>query len=272
MTFIAQAQTASPKVECTDLIRVLSDLDFSETVADWTVFLREEDLRGCQSKTYQADVDTVLRNCYGTKPSTADCQKSLLYLRSALRTQGMETADDQETIADLLIKNSYSKDFDMQKVSELSGKLLELDPSNQQVQKLWAMSKFLAQKDFMNLPEEFLEDILARIDPEVAESGEFRTYKIMMETGLDPVRTEEEARYFVEDYPEQAESHEILGWALWHQGRREEALQEVRVALQLAPHDLALQKMYQALLDPRATRETYAGRLNLGIQLEDLYD
>jgi tetratricopeptide (TPR) repeat protein len=263
---------AAPQVVCTELTRALSDLDFSGSVNDFSGLIREEDLRGCQAKEYAADISAVLKNCYGTNPSPPDCQKNLLYLRSALRTQNLESADDQETIADLLIKNFYAKEMNMQKVSELSEKLLDIDPGNQPVQKLWAMSKFLAQKDMTNLPEGFQEEILAKVDPEVAESGEFRTYQIIMETGLDPVRAEEEARYFVEDYPEQAESHEILGWSLWHQGRREEALQEVRQAVQLAPQDQALQTMYQALLDPRATRETYTGRINMGIQLEDLYD
>jgi hypothetical protein len=63
----------------------------------------------------------------------------------------------------------------------------------------------------------------------------------------------------------------MLGWSLWQQGRRTEALNELDAILAMKK-DPYLQKLRKILADPHAKKDSFPGRLSLGVRLEDLWN
>ncbi len=250
----------------------LSNIDFAIPIAEIVETFNFKNFANCRDPLLKDNLKTTYESCVGPKKSL-DCQSNLLTMRSILRTRNITDAEDQETLADLVMSElSKKKNPNFAKIAVHAEKLLGYDPNNLSIQKLWAMSQLMSQKDLKNLPRDFKEDVYSKLDPAILDLPEFQSYRLFMEAHADPAESEIIARDFVGHFPDRSDSHEISGWSLWHQGRRTEALEQMRIAIQLNPQDKWLQEEYRKVSSPSATKEDYQGRMNLGVKLEDLFN
>lgn len=254
---------------CHKLTNQLSDLDLSLEPEDW---LREVDMKlldGCETQAER--IKLIKEHCFSKKMSP-ECGMHMVFLRSVLRTDGKENSEDREELADLIIREfSKKNEINFKNVKKFSEKLLDLDPSNQALQKMWAMSKLLSQNDLQKLPKDLYDDIFNRLDPEIRDTRDMRSLELIMKSELNPQKLEDLTRSMMKGDKSDPQLYEILGWSLWRQGRREEALNQLSSAMNLNPQDPWLKEMVQKLKSPGADENTYQARLNLGIRLEDLF-
>lgn len=249
---------------CETLKTYLEEMDFNVKPSG----LDRNLFTSCLDPAFADIQKQISENCFPKAKN--ECQSNLMFMRSSLRTQGIEDSDDKETIADLILKEFSKGTPDFKKLEKLVKKLLRDDPKNPAYQRIWAMSKMIGSGDPRNQREGLKEDIFSQIDPEVLNAPDMDGLRIFLETGLDPAKVEELSRSTLSADPYRQGSREILGWALWQQGRREEALSELGIAVARNPQDEWLRKMYQNLKKPNAKKEDYMGRLSLGVKLEDV--
>jgi tetratricopeptide (TPR) repeat protein len=249
---------------CGTLKSALEQMDFNEKPANLDINLFKQ----CTDPAVIEEQMLVLENCF--PKIKEECQARLLFVRSILRTKNATEPYDKETIADLIIMEFSKKEPDFKKLEKLVKNLLRDDPKNPNYQQIWAMAKFIGSGDPRNQRAGLKEDIYAQVDPEVLNSKDMDGLRIFLETGLDPLKVEQMSRNMLSDDPNRQGSRETLGWALWQQGRRDEALTQLAQALAINPKDDWLRKMYENLQKPGAKKEDYMGRLSLGVKFEDI--
>lgn len=276
--FLGKRKVHSPPVVedkvfagCEELESTLNDLDFQRPPSEWVTTLELKELDQCEDPSLESKLTDATKACFGQKVTHKECVQHLMFLRSMLRTRFAVDANNPENAADIIIREfADPKNPNFKKISEMSEKLLDIDPSNLTFQRLWAMSKLMA--NIKDLPDGLSDDIYRRLDPELINDPEFQTYRMYLETKLDPLKAEDFSRDYVEQYPQRSQAYEMLGWSLWQQGRREEAREQARLALKLNPNDPWLKKLNKDLVSKKVDRGTYQGRLQIGIQLEDLFN
>lgn len=252
------------KNSCETLKTYLEEMDFNEKPSrlDQSLFTN------CLDPEFSEIQKQITENCFPKVKN--ECQSHLMFMRSSMRTQGIADSDDKETIADLILKEFSKGTPDFKKLEKLVKKLLRDDPKNPAYQRIWAMSKFIGSGDPRNQREGLRDEIFSNIDPEILNAPDMDGLRVFLETGLDPMKVEEFTRQNLSRDPHRQGSREALGWALWQQGRRAEALSELSIAVARNPHDQWLRDMYQDLQRPDAKKEDYKGRLSLGVKLEDI--
>lgn len=265
--FLGKRKHISKKSEittsnCQQLLTELNDLDFNQMDVD----LASLSLDSCSESE---KINQLKAKCSGKEKHT--CQAELMMFRAYLRTKGVEFSEDKEMIADLILTEFQKKTPDFKKLEKLVGELLNQNPENQTYQKLWAMNKLLANIEQKPIPKNLKEDIYSRLDPELLDDPELTSYRMFLETGLDPIKAEGFARDYLKRNPNRADIHETLGWSLWHQNKRAEAIAQVERAIALNPKDPWLDSLYSRIKSPEAGRESYEGRMNMGIRFEDIY-
>lgn len=191
--------------------------------------------------------------------------------RSFIRVRAIKDPSTREELADLILAEFSKKIPDFKKLKDVSRELLKLDPNDRPVQKVWAMTAVIAG-DPKNLNPELVRDIYETLDPEQIENDpELRGLDVIMKTKLKPDSVEDYTREILKNNPSDLSSREMLGWSLWQQGRREEAIAEVDRILSQSK-DPYLAKIREQLVSGNATKDSFPGRLNLGVKLEDLWN
>lgn len=261
--------TESLPSACSVLKDKLSALDLNLSFKEIINSLNQVEFQNCSEPQVKDRIQSLQKVCF-EKFEKVECEANLLFVRAILRTLNVKEGSDLETIADLILTEFSKQVPDFKKLLKLSDQLLGIDPSNRTFQKVWAMSKLISQDNMRNLPEGFANEIYSRLDPEVVNDPELMGYRLFLETQLEPLKTEAYARDYVRDYPNRSESYEILGWSLWQQNRRGEALSALQRAMELNPKDKWLKGMYAKLKSPGSGPQDYKGRLNLGIRFEDI--
>lgn len=126
--------------------------------------------------------------------------------------------------------------------------------------------------DPAKLADSDIEEIYSVLDRNLIENDpEFAGLDTILKTKLQPLSVEELARQKLGSDPQDFKTQEMLGWSLWQQGRREEAIAQVDAILARNP-DPWLKEMRNKLTQPGASKDTYQGRINIGIRLEDLWE
>lgn len=250
---------------CEVLRSKLEEIDF-----EMKEVIPRETVEACTQDSYLSRIKLLIDSCYGK--DTSDCEANQMFLRALLRTEGITDSDDREMIADLMLREFSKKEPDFKLLTKLAKKLLRDDPKNPAFQKMWAMSKFISQGDPRNQAPELREAIIRELDPEVLNAPDMDGLRMYLETGLDPLKLESLSRSLLQTDPRRPMTREILGWTLWQQGRRDEALSELAIAVKENPKDRWLSQMYQNLQKPEAKKEDYMGRLSLGVRFEDIYN
>ena len=257
---------------CEELESTLNDLDFRRPAEEWVTTLELRELSACKDPSLEKQLLSANNICFSKKPNHNECVQNLLFLRSLLRTRHEIDANDPENIADLIIREFATniKEPNFQKLSEYADKLIDMNPSNIALQKFWAMSKLMS--NIRSVPEGLQDEIYARIDPSLLSDPDFMSYRMFLETQLDPLKAEGFSRDYLAQYPDQSQAHEMLGWSLWQQGKRDEARAQLDLAIQMNPNDEYLKAMAKDLRSRKADRGSYKGRMNMGISFEDLFD
>ncbi len=256
---------------CEELESTLNDLDFRSPPEAWITTLELRELDQCEDPALEIKLTDATQACFGKKINNNLCIQNLLFLRSLLRTRNELDANNPENVADMIIREfSSKKEPDFKKLNSYATKLLDLNPSNMKLQKFWATSMLMA--NIKNVSDELQDEIYSKIDPSLLQDPTLLPYRMFLETKLDPVKAESFSRDFMEQDPKNPQAREMLGWSLWQQGKKEEAIEQLRVAIAISPNDEYLQQMYKDIQSPKADRNAYKGRMQMGVSFEDLFD
>ncbi|MGE3608982.1 MAG: hypothetical protein AB7I27_05300 [Bacteriovoracaceae bacterium] len=285
-----EATLASRKQSAKDIFlspRVSSNVVVTNTVLanDIDCLQLKESLNNLDFREKNIDLDGLVFSCSNTEVKDAlnkakekcqkfndDCRISLIFLRAILRALNLSEATTKEEIADLILKEFSNKNPNFKLLNELAEKLLEFNPSDKSFQQLWAMSKLLSQDDLRNLPENLADEINSRVDSSIWKNGQMKGLEMVLQTGLNSKKMEVFLTEQLRKNSNDSFSHELMGFALWKQNRREEAIQALDRAIHLNENDLWLKNMRKTLMDQNATIESYQGRLSLGVNLDDLFN
>lgn len=271
--FLGKRSVVTAKVEaanpCSNLVTALAEIDFTQELETWLPALKGEAFASCQDESIAEWLEGAKQECFAKTP-TGNCTYRLVFLRSLVRLKYGPADDSEQGLADGIIAEFAKGEPDFKRLEELSRTMLDRSPS-QSVQKFWALSKLLSQKDLKKLPPGLADEIYARLDPEVLEDEEMRDLKLILKTGLNPVEMEMALREEVVLAPKDPQRRQALGWALWKQGRRAEAIGQLKEAMKLAPDDEWLKQLFKDVSVPKAGADAYKGRLKLGINLQDLF-
>lgn len=249
----------------------LNDIDFNIPVKEWLAHLDADTFIKCTDPELKDRVTVIRNSCFTGKIVEQECFTNLLMFRSSIRARSIKDPSTREELADMILSEFSKKEPDFKKLKEFSGELLRQDPNDKPVQKVWAMSAVIAG-DPRKLSPELIDEIYQNIDPgEMKTDPELRSLEIIMKTNLKPLSVEEYTRNALKEDQKDLSSREMLGWSLWQQGRREEAIAEVDAIL-AQKDDPYLRKIREQLVKPDAKLESYPGRLSLGVKLEDLWD
>lgn len=249
----------------------LDDVDFNLSLEEWLKDLKSEEFTACQDEEVKERISLIQANCFEKKVKKEECFTNLIMFRSLMRARNIKDPTTRDELADLIMAEFSKKNPDFKKLKEFSGELLKQDPNDKPVQKVWAMTAVI-NGDPKNLSPELIDEIYQTLDPEeVKTDPELRSLDIILRTKLKPDSVEEYTRNLLESNPKDLSSREMLGWSLWQQGRRDEAIAEVDQIL-AQKNDPYLRTVRENLMKPDAKKESYPGRLSLGVKLEDLWN
>lgn len=247
---------------CNKLKVALNDLDFTQ-----------KDIR-LESLDLSCDLPEIVERIKRVKEICGqvsnDCLNSLVFLRAVLRTQNLKEAMTQEEIADSILKEFSKKVPDFKILQKLAEKLLDINPSDKKFQELWAMAKLLSN-DLQKLPVNLAEEIYGKVDPSLWEGSQMKGLQVILESGMNAKKMESFLLNDLKKNPNDSFSYELLGFALWKQNRRQEALESLDKAIALNPKDEWLRKMRKDLNSEKADVHSYQGRLSLGVNIDDLF-
>lgn len=260
-----QLESADPSETkaCLELASSLDDLNLEETVD-----FPEELLSTCKEGEFAVKLEEVRSSCF-EKKSKHSCQLSLLFLRSLIRTKNHEGVATEHSLADEIVGEFSKKNPDFKKIEKISSRLMTMNPSFP-IQKLWAMSKLLSQDD-LKITDNLSDEIYSRVDPQLLEDSDMQDLDLLLKTKMDPSLIEQHLRSALESRPDNSRAHENLGWALWKQGKRQEAIEALETAVRLSPGDDWLSTMLREVKSPGSDENAYKGRLQLGFNFEDLF-
>lgn len=247
----------------------LEDVDFNAPVGEWVERLDATAFGHCQLPEFSEKFAAIRTHCF-EKFSEFDCTQDAIFLRALLRTRGVQEGSDRELLADLILREFANSNPDFKKLKTHAEKMLELDPDEASMQKLWASAKVVDRLSSGKSAMEVAEEISERVNEKLWDDPEMQGVKLAMATGLEPQNVEVYARGFLSQKSD-PRMHEVLGWALWKQSKRPEAIAQLEKAIALNPKDQWLKDQLKAVNSGTATEESYQARISLGINLQDLY-
>lgn len=262
---------ASEQIDgCSELRNQLDSIDFTLPAKEWRAVLSLELLKTCSDPEIFERTKLIQETCFDKKDDDL-CSTNAVFLRAYLRTKGLKNSDDKEQLADLVLREFAKGMPDFKNLKNLAEKLMNMDPKQLAYQKLWAMSKLIASVDSKKSPLDLADDIYGRVDPEMWEDPQMKGLDLALKTGFDPQEIESMTREALAQ-KDDSWTREALGWSLWKQGRKSEALDNLRRAIQLNPKDPWLQEQYKRVKSKGAGPDDYHGRISLGVSVEDLFD
>lgn len=265
---VAKSQT-TPHAGCSKLTTQLDILDFTRPSSEWRESIELSDLDLCEEADFQDKISEIRTFCFD-QFSDEECLRSAVFLRALLRTKNLKDANDQEQLADLILREFANLEPDFKQLEHYAEKLLNLDASNPAYQKLWAASSIITALNTSSLSSEHRETIQSRTDDSVWEDPEMEGLGLALETGLDPKNVESFTRDLLAN-SSNPKMHEILGWSLWRQSKYSEAIAELRKAVELNPEDQFLQIQLKRITQEDVSEDAYQARISLGFNIEDLY-
>jgi len=264
-------KTTAAKVDkCEEVTSQLEDVDFNAPVSEWVKRLNAETFGQCPLPEFAEKFKAIRAHCF-EKFNESDCTQDAIFLRALLRTHGIEEASDRELLADLILKEFADSKPDFKKLKMHAEKMLELDPDQASIQKLWASAKVVDRLSSGKSAMDVADEVADRVNAELWNDPEMQGVKLAMATGLEPQNVEVYARGFLSQKSD-PRMHEVLGWALWRQNKRPEAISQLERAISLNPKDQWLKDQLQIINSGAATSESYQARISLGINLQDLYN
>lgn len=268
--------TRNPKLSdqkldgCEELTSHLESLDFNVPVTEWVEGFDLKAFSKCQLPDFKQRLGQLQKDCFDEYQET-QCATHAIFLRASLRTRGLNDGEDLEILADLVIREFADNKPDFKKLRKLSDKLLLIDPDQKSYQKLWASSEVVAKLYEGKSAMEVAELVNSRVSPELWNDPTLSGVKLAMATGLEPLNVESFARGYLAEKSDSS-MHEVLGWSLWKQNRRDEAIAELNKAIAMSPKDQWLKDQLKKIRSRNADSESYQARIQLGVNLGDLYN
>jgi hypothetical protein len=216
---------------CLTAATQINEVDFNIPLKEWLETLNDKDFEHCTDPELQERAALIRKHCFGTKINDDDCYTNLLMFRSIIRVRSIKEPSSREELADMIMAEFSKKTPDFKKLKEFSKELLNRDPNDKPVQKIWAMSAVI-DADPKNLKPELVNEIYKTLDPEQIDTDpELRGLDVIMKTKLEAGAVEDYTRDLIERNPKDMSSREMLGWSLWQQGRRDEAIAQIDTIL-----------------------------------------
>lgn len=261
----------SLKIEsaCDELARSLDATDFNLPFDEWIEDIEPGQLESCNDKEVSSRLSSMRKVCFEEINDQA-CVMEGIFLRSLLRTRGVEDSEDRLQLADLVLREFAMGNPDFGKLMNFSDKLMDLNPDQLAFHKLWAMSKVIHALEQKVSPAEYAQEIENRVDPRIWEDQETIGLDLALKSGFEPSSVEEIAREMLSQ-KDDPRVHEILGWSLWKQNRRAEAIDQLKVALKMNPQDAWLKEQYKKVMAKEAGENDFQARFSLGFDLRDLF-
>lgn len=265
-------QSTTENYNCNEASSFLDQVDFNYAQEEWSGDLDPEVFSSCSDPKLLEKIKDIQSTCFPKKENMDECMTNLVQLRALFRSQKIVEPRNREELADFILAEFSKNPPDFKKVAKFSKEMLAEMPEDPTLQKVWAMTHLVSQPDFSKLGPDFEQEIFAHVDPALLDKdSNLRDMKMIMKTGLEPLKIEAYALEELKHSPDDASTHEILGLAYWKQGRKQEALAALDRAIALSPNDEALKRMREDLKSPNANQSSYVGRLRLGVRLDDLF-
>lgn len=255
---------------CEDLTSHLESLDFNAPVTEWVEGFDRKAFGKCQLPSFKERMSQLQKDCFD-EYQEAQCATHAIFLRASLRTRGLDDGEDLEILADLVIREFADNKPDFKKLRKLSDKLLLIDPDQKSYQKLWASSEVVAKLYEGKSAMEVADLVNDRVSPDLWNDPTLSGVKLAMATGLEPLNVESFARGYLAEKSDSS-MHEVLGWSLWKQNRKNEAIAELNKAIAMSPKDQWLKDQLKKVQSRNADSESYQARIQLGVNLGDLYN
>lgn len=254
---------------CDELTTKLNNIDFNLPVEEWVEQLDAESIAECSDPAFSNRLKALTASCLD-ELNDQECSFNAVLLRSILRTKGIEDSEDRTQLADLVLREFANGTPNFKKLMKFSEKLMDLDPGQLSFHKLWAMSKVIDAMDRKVSPTKFADEIEKRIHPDVWRDEQMMGLDLALKTGFEPANVENVVREMLGERND-SRLHEILGWSLWKQNRRAEALQQLKAAIKTNPKDVWLKEQYQKVSSGKAGLNDYQARFSLGFNFNDLF-
>ena len=255
---------------CEELTNNLETIDFNAPVTEWVLNFDQAAFSKCQLPVFKERLALIQKYCFD-EFLESECSTHAVFLRAQLRTRGVEDGEDQELLADLILNEFAGNKPDFKKLTKISEKLMVLDPDQKAYQKLWASSKVVNKLMDGKSAMDAALDVNERVSPDLWNDPAMNGIKMAMATGLEPGNVEGYARGYLSQKSD-AVMHEVLGWALWKQNRKDEAISELERAIAMKPKDPWLKEQLKKVKAKGANANSYEARITLGVDLNDLYN
>jgi len=226
------------------------------------------------------------------KEKFSDCQYATLILRSTLAAaergeKPLKDIEDMRELADLLIASfgQFFTDFSAARMKEMTAvadRMAELDPRLQVAVKAGVMSetmKSLINKDARSKGDADVEtpdwaDLqkrLARAEEIAPNDTELSKLKRVIDTeGMDPERVKQDSLNRVSKNPNDWQEQQILAWANFKQGRRDEARAALLQALKADPGNVDLKENLVVVNRRDSKPDDFKITMKIGINFNDL--
>lgn len=224
--------------------------------------------------------------------SPEECSLAGVMLRSTLSSIArgeplLSEMTDVRELADRLVA-SFGEFFTdasprgLQEVIDISDRMLELEPELLGVAKagvMGSMFRNILTRDAAGKGQplldpsnwEDLEKRVARFEEMNPADPDLDTLHRIVETeGMDPEHVKNDSLTRVSKNPDDWRERQILAWANWKTGRREDAKAELQRALKLNPGESELLKNWDAITRADAKAEDFKISFKIGVGFTDL--
>lgn len=221
-----------------------------------------------------------------------ECSVAGLMLRSTLASIArgnppLRDIQDINELADRLVASFGDFFTDMspqglQEVIDISDRMLELEPDTLPAVKAGAIGSMFrniltkeAEGKGIALTEppnwNDLEKRVAQLEEMNPSDPDLDTLHRIVETeGMNPERVKNDSLTRISKNPDDWHEHQILAWANWKTGRRDEAKSELQRAMKLKPDESELQKNWSAINRVDAKTEDFKISFRIGVGFTDL--
>ncbi len=221
------------------------------------------------------------------KTKLGECQLATLLTRStfAVLARGKKEVreiEDMRELADRLIA-SFGGFFaelstaEMAEMREIADRMIELDPTLIPAHKAGAMAAMLEsvgakEKDPKATPDwADLDARVREIQNRSPEDPDLDTFRRIADTeGMDPERVKQDSLSRLSRKPDDWRENQVLAWANWKLGRKDESRAALKRALELNPGEKELQENWQVTQRPGSKPEDFKISMRVGVSFTEM--
>lgn len=221
------------------------------------------------------------------KTKLGECQLATLMARStfAVLSRGKKDVreiEDMRELADRLIA-SFGGFFaelsteGMAEMREIADRMIELDPTLIPAHKAGAMAAMLEsvgakEKDPKATPDwADLDSRVREIQNRSPDDPDLDTFRRIADTeGMDPERVKQDSLSRLSRKPDDWRENQVLAWANWKLGRKDESRAALKRALELNPGEKELQENWQVTQKPGSKPDDFKISMRVGVSFTEM--